>query len=296
MLSVLIPIYNFDVRLLVSELYDQLEELKIPFEIRCYDDGSYFDFRMNNQRIAAYPNVTYRELPENIGRSKIRNKLASEAQYEYLLFLDCDGMCGENPLIRKYLEQLGPNRVLCGGRLYAKEIPSNSNLILHWKYGSEREVISFQKRAKKPYKGFQSNNFLIAKALFESIKFDENITGYGHEDTLFGQALKARGVEILHMDNPVLHMGLKTTHHFLESTQQAIHNLAYMIRNGLADKSISLYRAYRTIAILRLEAKFYRKFDRNRNYYLNQLYSTEPDLKKLDKLKLLWLMEEMKKD
>ena len=40
MLSILIPIYNFDVQELVQKLHQQASLLAIAFEIVCVDDGS----------------------------------------------------------------------------------------------------------------------------------------------------------------------------------------------------------------------------------------------------------------
>ncbi|MES2628947.1 MAG: glycosyltransferase [Bacteroidota bacterium] len=296
MLSILIPVYNFDVRLLVAELYEQVNELDIEFEIRCYDDGSYFDFRMNNQRIAAYPNVTYRELPENIGRSKIRNLLAKDAKFDSLIFLDCDSLCEKGNFIKTYLDLNDGKTVICGGTRYAAETPQDQSLVLHWKTGREREITPLEERRSRPYRSFKSNNFFIPKQVFEKVSFNEDLVKYGHEDTLFGQHLKQHKIPILQIENPVLHLGLKGTHHFIESTHHAVENLAYLIKQGLADKTITLYKAYRTLSFLRLEKKMFKKLDRNRNFYLNQLYSSDPDLRKLDKLKLLWLMEEMRKE
>ena len=295
MISVLIPIYNFDIRPLVAELYEELTEMGIDFEIRCYDDASYFDFKMINQRVAAYPHVIYKELEDNIGRSKIRNLLASEAAYENLLFLDCDSQCAETNFIQTYLSYRDENAVICGGRKYATEPPADVNLMLHWKYGVEKESIDLATRAKKPYKSFMSNSFMIPKKLFNDIKFNEEITGYGHEDTIFGLDLKARKIPIIHIDNPISHLGLKTAHHFLESAHHAVKNLAKLYRQNKVDSSIKLVKAYKTICLLGLKNKIRKKLDRDRNFFINQLHTSHPDLKKLDKLKLLWLIEEVEK-
>ncbi len=293
MISVLIPIYNFDIRPLVAELYEELTELNVPFEIRCYDDGSYFDFKMNNQRVAAYPYVVYQELPENIGRSKIRNQLGRDAQHPYLLFLDCDSQCAKTNFIQTYLNHKEENTVLCGGTSYAAETPHNVNLILHWAYGVQREMTPLQKRVKKPYKSFKSNNFFIPKSVFLSILFDESIIGYGHEDTLFGVELKSRNIKVVQIDNPVHHLGLKSTHHFLESAHHAVQSLATLMTQGKIDSSVKLVKAYKSLTMLGLKHQVKKRLVRKRNYYINQLHSNHPDLKKLDKLKLLWLMEEL---
>ncbi len=80
MLSVLIPVFNEDIRNLVNDLNNQLVELGFIFEIRVYDDGSHENIRDLNKEIASNDSIIYEELPKNIGRSAIRNKLAKEAK------------------------------------------------------------------------------------------------------------------------------------------------------------------------------------------------------------------------
>jgi len=85
-LSILIPVYNYDVRDLVHKLHDQLIELDTPVEILCYDDASTDEsYKVTNREINKLSVVIYKELPANIGRAAIRNKLANEANYNYYL-------------------------------------------------------------------------------------------------------------------------------------------------------------------------------------------------------------------
>lgn len=84
MLSILIPVYNFDVTTLVQELCKQGRECGKAFEILCFDDGSRKEILDVNKRIGKYEHVSYQLLPYNHGRSKIRNKLASKALYDNL--------------------------------------------------------------------------------------------------------------------------------------------------------------------------------------------------------------------
>lgn len=90
MLSILIPVYNYDVRSLVGDLAKQCLEASIPFEILCYDDHSQEEFDRINQKVIQLEGVTYFRLAKNVGRSMIRNHLAQVARYDHLLFLDCD--------------------------------------------------------------------------------------------------------------------------------------------------------------------------------------------------------------
>ncbi len=55
--------------------------------------------------------------------------------------------------------------------------------------------------------------------------FDESITQYGYEDTLFGLRLKERGLTIKHTDTPCLHTGIDTSEQFLRKTQTALSTL-----------------------------------------------------------------------
>ena len=85
MLSILIPSYNFEISKLIADLNKQATELQIKFEIVVIDDASNSYFRSKNSNIRKHDSVKYFELSENIGRSKIRNKLAEMANYQNLL-------------------------------------------------------------------------------------------------------------------------------------------------------------------------------------------------------------------
>jgi len=222
MLSILIPIYNYDCRSLVKDLHKQCTVSDIPFEIRLIDDCS-DHFQKENQSLSTLQFVHFTALSTNIGRSAIRNQLAQEAKYEYLLFIDCDaGTC--NNYIAKYLPFLPSDKIICGGLLYdIKDYTPEKSL--RFQYGHKREEKSAQTRNKTPYQAFTSFNMLIPKKVFLAIKFDESITKYGHEDTLFGIMLEKEKKEILHINNPLYHKGIENNIIFLQKTQQSILSL-----------------------------------------------------------------------
>ena len=130
MLSVLVPIYNFDSRKLVSQLVNQCDKQKILFEIICFDDFSIEKFKLINRSMIGHYGVSYIEMPENYGRAKIRNKLAQNARFENLLFLDCDSKIGHKSFIKKYLTHLNAADVIAGGRKYRNTKPKNKKLQL----------------------------------------------------------------------------------------------------------------------------------------------------------------------
>ena len=91
MLSILIPTYNYDCTRLVSDLHQQAALSGIDYEIIVADDASpTYIYKEKNREINALPHCRLIELEENVGRARIRNLLADEAQYEWLLFMDAD--------------------------------------------------------------------------------------------------------------------------------------------------------------------------------------------------------------
>ena len=60
MISILIPIYNFAVKELVSELSRQAQELNLDFEILCIDDNSKSKYIKLNKDIEKIYGVNYK--------------------------------------------------------------------------------------------------------------------------------------------------------------------------------------------------------------------------------------------
>ena len=232
LLSILIPVFNYNVTHLVTELHRQAEALGELYEICLLDDGSDEKFKVRNRDLIQKTNIHYEELPQNIGRAAIRNRLVEMAQYDYLLYMDCDSGVVMPLYLQTYVAALHPQRLLYGGRAYLPKPPSNPQYLLHWHYGRQREQQDFLERQKNPYHSFMTNNFLIPKSIFASITFDENLRNYGHEDTLFGMELAKKKIAIQHLNNPLLHLGLESTAVFLSKTKMAVHNLAQLQQQG----------------------------------------------------------------
>ena len=225
MLSINIPVYNYSVTELVAELISQANDLEIQFEIRVYDDGSCIEIKNQNRKLSETKRVVYCELEKNLGRAAIRNKMGFESKFEYLLFIDADSMPVHQNYLKNFIQSLKPDCVLCGGTAYKEQPPVRHEQYLRWFYGTRREAISAVKRNSN--KGFiiTSNNFLIEKKVFEKVHFREDIQKYGHEDTLLGYDLFNKGIEILHIDNPLEHTGLEDSLVFLEKTKTALKSL-----------------------------------------------------------------------
>jgi glycosyltransferase involved in cell wall biosynthesis len=228
MLSVNIPVFNTEVGDLVKEIANQARALAISFEIKVYDDGSQERVQQQNRKLKEIAHVKYRELEQNIGRAAIRNKMGFESEKKFLLFIDADSKIVSEKYLENYLRLAKPGIVLCGGTCYSPEKPADHKKLLRWVYGSRREAISAEKRNN--HKGFiiTSNNFLIDREIFNQVHFRKNLGNYGHEDTLLGYDLFAKGVIPQHIHNPVEHTGLEDSYLFVEKTREALKNLHYI--------------------------------------------------------------------
>jgi cellulose synthase/poly-beta-1,6-N-acetylglucosamine synthase-like glycosyltransferase len=286
MISVLIPSYNYNVFPLVLELQKQCLECRIEFEILVFDDGS-VNFIDENQQINSLENCRFSQNNSNLGRGKNINFLAANAQFEWLLIMDCDTFPTKNDYIQKYIFQINnAKKVVFGGIEYKKEKP-NSNQLLRWTYGNARESLSVEKRNCNPNGNALTSNLLIEKKVFLSNPFDKSITKYGYEDLVFLSELKKKGIIVKHIDNPTFHLGLETSQDFLDKTKIALGNLKLIVKTNPLDSSeskilkiyIFLNKIYLASLISYLFKKTERKIEQN-------LLSQKPSLLLFDLYKL----------
>ena len=256
MLSINIPVYNVDVQKLVTEAERQAVGAGIDFEIRVYDDGSDGQFLHANRKLRDLEHVVYVELPENMGRSAIRNKMGFDSQKQYLLFIDADSLIDSDNYLLNYIKAAYAGCIISGGTKYMDRKPEDPEKLLRWVYGRNREAIPAKDRYKQ--KGFviTSNNFLIDNEVFRKIHFREEIGPYGHEDTLLGYDLFTNNYVPHHIDNPVVHAGLESSSVFLEKTQKALENLLFIDQEVVGNDSR-----------FREKVRFLNLFDRLSGYF-----------------------------
>lgn len=250
MITVCIPVYNSDVRALAEALYEQSKKINETIEISVIDDGSRSEFKKWNSELAG--KINYIENQKNRGRARIRNQFLEHATQPFLLFIDGDSALISPTFLENYLQEIKSEelQVLCGASVYQKEKPERK-YYLRWKYSVERESKSLQDRLKNPNLGFKSNNFLIQKTVFEKVKFNETLLGYGHEDTLFGFELTQNTIPIAHIDNPVLNKNLDDNTTFLNKTNEGLKSLLQVLEivnhNEQFTQNIKLVVAYQRI-------------------------------------------------
>lgn len=257
MVSILIPVKNYDIIALVHSMKDGM--LKVPefSEIIIGDDGSSEEYREKYKNLEG-EGVRLVVSEKNIGRAAIRNKLAMEATGDYLLYLDADAMVPgtAEAYLRNWLPYYKKYKVICGGVLYHNVPPDNPEIMLRWKYGRYREQKKASERSRRPYASFSTFNFLIEKSVITRIRFNEELKQYGHEDTVLGFQLKKAGIEIFHIDNELMHEGLESNREFLAKTKLGVENLSLLYDKVTDRKTFSelvlILRVYNKLSTLRL--------------------------------------------
>jgi len=152
MLSILIPTYNQNITGLVSQLYQQAIDTYVDFEIIVLEDGSTSEVE-SNRTICNLKNCRHLILAQNIGRSAARNRLADEAKYEHLLFIDCDAAVHTPHFVEKYISFCKEECVVIGGTAY-DPFETNPAYSLRLAYGRKREARTAMERDKNNFATF----------------------------------------------------------------------------------------------------------------------------------------------
>jgi glycosyltransferase involved in cell wall biosynthesis len=295
-LSILLPVYNREVTRLVQALVAQAADWGGSVELICLDDGSSEYYRLINRKLADLPLVSYEELPHNLGRSAVRNRLVATARMPWLLLLDNNVSLPDTQFLARYAAATTQTTapVLVGGTTYSSSAPADPATHLRWHYGRRREAYSAEVRQQKPHAQFKLKNVMLRAEVFEQVKLDSALRQYGHEDTKFGWHLLTAGIPVHHLDNPVLHDGLEPAEVFLLNSQQAVHNLVQLYRTeGLgADTKLLLaalgLRRYGVAGVAQAA------LSQAESGLRRQVSAGAPQLWALDMLKLLWALRALR--
>lgn len=227
-LSILIPVYNYDCRPLVLSLLRLTTPLLadgVLVELIVADDGSSDSSVLQaNATLSSNPLCRYIRRQENCGRAAIRNFLAQESKYQWLLFLDCDMQLPDDNFLSTYLNSEG-EEVIDGG-FAVLEQPDQEGHNLRYTYEfSEQMRHSAEQRRANPYRSFRTTNFLIRRDIMLAHPFDERFRHYGYEDVLFGKQLCEAGIHIEHIDNPLSFEVFEDNAAFLDKTEEGLRTL-----------------------------------------------------------------------
>lgn len=280
MLSLLIPTYNYNALPLAEELHRQAEVENILFEIIVLDDASE-NFNIENEKVGLLRNGRYLRNENNLGRTLTRKKLAEAAQFDTLLFLDADVMPSTTDFIKNYIAAFGKAPVVFGGYAYRDGKPS-----LRLTYGKEREEKTAAERSKNPYGSVFSGNLLIDRQVFLNNNFAGDGRYYGM-DIYFCYQLYKNNIPVLHIDNPIYHLGLESDTVFFEKSLEAVRIRKQLLGNAEGIENInSLLRHYKNLKKKNLDGVVSVSFKLGKPLLKKMIMKKNPNLFCLDLYRL----------
>lgn len=257
-ISVLIPTFNDSVLAQVRRLHHQLEALAatggLRYEVLVADDCSTDEaVRRENGQVQALPHCRLLWGKENIGRAAIRNLLAREARFGWLLYVDAT-LWVPDGFVAGYVRHIGEAQVVCGGSMVEGQSRPQGLRYQYERASAPR--FSAAARSVRPYRAFRTNNFLISRDLMLAHPMRSDIHTYGYEDVLFGKSLEAAGASILHIDNPVGYHLLEENGRYLDKVEESLHTL-YAHRDELKGYSplldgVEKLQQYHLLGLFRL--------------------------------------------
>ena len=140
--------------------------------------------------------------------------------------------------------------VFLGGYCYKEEHKFEG--YFRYKYGKEREEKSSFERNLNPYKFIFSGNLLIRKKTFLATNYSFQNAFYGM-DIFFAYQLFINKIDVLHIENPIYHLGLETNEIFFEKSLKAVEIRKKILVNCEQIEKISpLIKYYKTLKKYRL--------------------------------------------
>jgi glycosyltransferase involved in cell wall biosynthesis len=296
MISILVPVYNYDISNLANELNCQITALNTEIEVVFYDDCSTDVTKVElNESVASRFGFRYFKSTQNKGIAEALNFLSTLAKYDWLIFLDADVIPKSPNFIKTYSEVLGDQKkVFCGGLLYQDEIPEKG--ILRWKYGRKYEVQSIEQANKNSYQNFKGCNFFLHKSVFGHSKFIAKNDLYGAIDTSFGIRLKNKNITIEFIENRVYHLGLEDNQTYIDKTNLVIESFFDQLKTNQFDEisSTKLIKTYLFLKQYKLHHLVYLTLSVFQKKILKNLLSKNPSTNLFQLYKLFLLLHKLK--
>lgn len=236
-LSILLPSYNNVCVSLVQVLQRQADALRgkldKPFRYEiivaddCSTDAACIDA---NRVIGDMLHCRYLRMERNVGRAQIRNVLISESRGDYVLLIDSDLFLCDDNYLYKYATSTAD--VVYGGTRIGGEVlamvdneANTENLKGNLRYIYEKKAEPSHRavfRQLRPNQEISVCNLYARRDIMEAHPFDSRFKAYGYEDVLFGKRLAESGIEVTHIDNPVLINEFEPNSVFVKKTEEAI--------------------------------------------------------------------------
>lgn len=236
-LSILLPSYNNVCVSLVQALQRQADalsgKLDKPFRYEiivaddCSTDAACIDA---NRVIGDMLHCRYLRMEQNVGRAQIRNVLISESRGDYVLLIDSDLFLCDDNYLYKYATSTadvvyGGTRIGGEGLAMVDNEANTENLKGNLRYIYEKKAEPSHRavfRQLRPNQEISVCNLYARRDIMEAHPFDSRFKAYGYEDVLFGKRLAESGIEVTHIDNPVLINEFEPNSVFVKKTEEAI--------------------------------------------------------------------------
>lgn len=236
-LSILLPSYNNVCVSLVQALQRQADalwgKLDKPFRYEiivaddCSTDAACIDA---NRVIGDMLHCCYLRMEQNVGRAQIRNVLISESRGDYVLLIDSDLFLCDDNYLYKYATSTadvvyGGTRIGGEGLAMVDNEANTENLKGNLRYIYEKKAEPSHRavfRQLRPNQEISVCNLYARRDIMEAHPFDSRFKAYGYEDVLFGKRLAESGIEVTHIDNPVLINEFEPNYVFVKKTEEAI--------------------------------------------------------------------------
>lgn len=236
-LSILLPSYNNVCVSLVQVLQRQADalwgKLDKPFRYEiivaddCSTDAACIDA---NRVIGNMLHCRYLRMEQNVGRAQIRNVLISESRGDYVLLIDSDLFLCDDNYLYKYATSTadvvyGGTRIGGEGFAMVDNEANTENLKGNLRYIYEKKAEPSHRavfRQLRPNQEISVCNLYARRDIMEAHPFDSRFKAYGYEDVLFGKRLAESGIEVTHIDNPVLINEFEPNSVFVKKTEEAI--------------------------------------------------------------------------
>ena len=236
-LSILLPSYNNVCVSLVQVLQRQADALRgkldkpFSYEIIVADDCSTDAACIDaNRVIGDMLHCRYLRMEQNVGRAQIRNVLISESRGDYVLLIDSDLFLCDDNYLYKYATSTadvvyGGTRIGGKGFVMVDDEANTENLKGNLRYIYEKKAEPSHRaafRQLRPNQEISVCNLYARRDIMEAHPFDSRFKAYGYEDVLFGKRLAESGIEVTHIDNPVLINEFESNSVFVKKTEEAI--------------------------------------------------------------------------
>lgn len=236
-LSILLPSYNNVCVSLVQVLQRQADALRgkldkpFRYEIIVADDGSTDAACIDaNRVIGDMLHCRYLRMEQNVGRAQIRNVLISESRGDYVLLIDSDLFLCDDNYLYKYATSTadvvyGGTRIGGEGLAMVDNEANTENLKGNLRYIYEKKAEPSHRaafRQLRPNQEISVCNLYARRDIMEAHPFDSRFKAYGYEDVLFGKRLAESGIEVTHINNPVLINEFEPNSVFVKKTEEAI--------------------------------------------------------------------------